>query len=89
MPQASVAYGLAAYPQGGDGQALVTEIQKIMADAVKNGVPADLVDASKRHELARKNFKKIRFPGWRWNGPMRWRWKAGNRQKTISAPSKK
>ncbi len=63
MPQASVAYGLAAYPQGGDGQALVTEIQKIMADAVKNGVPADLVDASKRHELAEEEFQKNSISG--------------------------
>ena len=63
MPQASVAYGLAAYPQGGNGQALVTEIQKIMADAVKNGVPSDLVDASKRHELAEEEFQKNSISG--------------------------
>ena len=63
MPQASLAYGLAAYPQGGEGQGLVTEIQKIMADAVKNGVPSDLVDASKRHELAEEEFQKNSISG--------------------------
>ncbi len=63
MPHASLAYGLAAYPQGGEGQALVTEIQKIMADAVKNGVPSDLVDASKRHELAEEEFQKNSISG--------------------------
>jgi zinc protease len=63
MPQASVAYGLAAYPQGADGRALVTQIQQIMADIVKNGVPADLVDASKRHELAEEEFQKNSISG--------------------------
>ena len=32
MPKASVAYAMAAYPQGGNGQALIKEIQKILAD---------------------------------------------------------
>jgi zinc protease len=63
MPHASVAYGFAAYPQGGDGASLVAEIRRIMADAAQNGLPADLVDAAKRHELAEEEFQKNSISG--------------------------
>ena len=63
MPQASVAYAMAAYPQGGDGQALIKEMQQILADDAKNGVPADLVDAAKRHEVADEEFQKNSISG--------------------------
>ncbi len=49
--------------KGGNGQALVKEIQKILADDAKNGVPADLVDAEKRHELASEEFQKNSISG--------------------------
>ncbi|HWF37841.1 MAG TPA: pitrilysin family protein [Candidatus Acidoferrales bacterium] len=63
LPQASVAYAMAAYPQGGNGQALIQEIQQVLADDVKNGVPADLVEAEKRHELADEEFQKNSISG--------------------------
>ena len=63
LPQAGVAYAMAAYPQGGNGQALIQEIQKILADDVKNGVPTELVEAEKRHELADEEFQKNSISG--------------------------
>ena len=63
LPQAGVAYAMAAYPQGGNGQALIEEVQKILADDVKNGVPPELVEAEKRHELADEEFQKNSISG--------------------------
>jgi zinc protease len=63
MPKASVAYAMAAYPKGGNGQALVKDMQNILADYARNGVPADLVDAEKRHEVASEEFQKNSISG--------------------------
>jgi zinc protease len=63
LPRASVAYAMGIYPQGGDGNALIKEMQGILADDLKNGVPADLVDAAKRHELASEEFQKNSISG--------------------------
>ena len=63
MPKAGLAYALGAFPQGADGDALNKEIQQIIADDLKNGVPADLVDASKRHEVADEEFQKNSIEG--------------------------
>jgi zinc protease len=63
LPKASVAYAMAAYPQGGNGEALVKQLREILADDAKNGVPADLVDAEKRHEVANEEFQKNSISG--------------------------
>jgi zinc protease len=63
MPKAGLAYAIGAFPQGGDGDALTKEISQIIADDLKNGVPADLVDASKRHEVADEEFQKNSIEG--------------------------
>jgi zinc protease len=53
-----VGFGLAmvAFPTGGDPAPLLAETQRILADAAQNGVPADLVAAAKRQELAQIAF---------------------------------
>ncbi len=53
-PKPDVGYGVvfAAFPKGGDSAALLTKLRAVMADVVKNGVPADLVEAAKRREVA-------------------------------------
>jgi zinc protease len=58
LPQASLAYALAGFPAGGDGSVLLREIREVLADVAKNGVPADLVNAAKRHEVADAEFQK-------------------------------
>jgi zinc protease len=63
LPQASVAYAMAAFPQGGNGEGLVKQLQDILADDLKNGVPPDLVDAAKRHELASEEFQRNSISG--------------------------
>jgi len=63
MPNASVAYAMAAYPQGGNGEALLKQLQEILSDDSKNGVPADLVEAEKRHEVASEEFQKNSISG--------------------------
>jgi zinc protease len=51
LPEASLGYALAVYPRGGSGADLVNEIKRILADDVKSGLPSDLIEAARRHEL--------------------------------------
>ena len=63
FPKASYGYASAAFPPGGDGTALVATIKKIIADYVKNGVAADIVEASKRHETTDAEFQTNSISG--------------------------
>ncbi len=63
LPKAALGYAMAAFPRGGDGSALVETIKSIVADYVKNGVPADLVEAAKRREIAEMEFQKNSVSG--------------------------
>ena len=54
---------MAAFPSSGDGPTLVEKIKKIIAVYVKNGVPANLVEASKRHEITIAEFQKNSITG--------------------------
>ena len=63
LPKAAYGYALAAFPPGGDGTGLVAAIKNIIAGYVKNGVPADLVEASKRHEIVDAEFQKNSVAG--------------------------
>ncbi len=63
LPKASFGYATAAFPSGGDGSALVATIKNIVSDYVKNGVPADIVEASKRHEITEVEFQSNSISG--------------------------
>jgi zinc protease len=63
LPKGAAGFAMAAFPQGGDGKALVAELQKIIAGYVKDGVPPELVAAAKRHEVADAEFQKNSLPG--------------------------
>ncbi len=63
LPKATYAYALAGFPQAGDGPALAATVKTIIAGYVKNGFPADLVEASKRHELADAEFQRNSVSG--------------------------
>ena len=63
LPKAGLAFAVAGYPKGGDGNALVNQMRQILADYVKNGLPADLVEAEKRHELADAEFRRNSIEG--------------------------
>jgi zinc protease len=57
-PKASIGYGLVAQPAGVDPAASMEELRQIIAKYAQNGVPADLVDAAKRAELAQAEFQR-------------------------------
>lgn len=63
LPKAGMGYITAAFPQGGDGTALIATLKKRIDDYLKEGVPADLVEAAKRHEIADAEFGKNSVPG--------------------------
>ncbi len=63
LPEASLGYALAVYPHGGNGDDMVAEVKKILADSVKNGVPAELIEAGRRHELVDAEFQRNSVSG--------------------------
>lgn len=63
LPKSNLAVALAGFPKGGDGAGLVKEIQNVLQDDAKNGVPADLVAAAKAHEVADAEFRRNSISG--------------------------
>ncbi len=63
LPKASYGYATAAFPYEGDGTALVSAIKSVVAGYIKNGVPAEIVEASKRHEIADAEFQHSSVAG--------------------------
>ncbi len=63
LPEASLGYAVAVYPKGGNGDELVNEIERILADDVKNGLPSDLIEASRRHEIVDAEFQRNSVSG--------------------------
>ena len=65
QPKADVGFGLAAaaFPKGADPAPVLAEMKSILADIARNGVPADLVAAAQRQEIAQLAFKNDSIPG--------------------------
>ncbi|HEY7791119.1 MAG TPA: insulinase family protein, partial [Vicinamibacterales bacterium] len=63
FPIATVGYAIAAFPKGDNGASLVPTLKDIIAGYVKNGVPSDLVEAARRHELASAEFGRNSVSG--------------------------
>jgi len=63
LPVAGLAYAAASFPKGTDPQPLIKEIRRILADDVKEGFSADLVEAAKRNRLTRAELQKNSVPG--------------------------
>jgi zinc protease len=63
LPQAGLGYAVAAFPKGGDAQALLKEVKAVLAATVKNGVPADLVAAAQKQAKAEAEFQKNSVSG--------------------------
>lgn len=55
-PKASAAFALAALPAGADPASITAEMKKIVTDYATKGVPADLVEAAKKGEVAGAEF---------------------------------
>jgi zinc protease len=63
FPKAGFGFATAGFPQGGDGGSLVTAIKSVIDEYVKDGLPADLVEAAKRREVSDAQFRKNSIPG--------------------------
>lgn len=63
LPESSFGFAAAAFGGRTDGRTLVNEIKKIISGYVKNGIPADLVEAMKRHEITDAEFRKNSISG--------------------------
>jgi zinc protease len=65
QPKADVGFGiaLAAFPKGGDPKPVLDEMRGILANIAEHGVPPELVEASKRQELAQIAFKNDSITG--------------------------
>jgi len=63
LPEASLGYALAVFPQGGNGNDLINQIKQILADDVKNGLPSELIEAVRRHEIVDAEFQRNSVSG--------------------------
>ena len=63
--KADVGFGLAlaAFPKGSDPAPLLAELRGVLSDAAEHGVPAELVEAAKRQELAQLAFENDSIGG--------------------------
>jgi zinc protease len=62
-PTASVGFGLVALPAGGNAAEALRRMRKIIAGYAQMGMPADLIDAAKRAEIAAAEFERNSIPG--------------------------
>jgi zinc protease len=58
LPKAGLGYAFAAFPHGEDGGNLVSIIKHVINGYIEKGIPSDLVEASKRHEVADAAFSR-------------------------------
>jgi zinc protease len=58
LPKAGLGYVEAGFPDGADAETLLSEVRNILAATVAQGVPADLVEAAKRREVASAELEK-------------------------------
>lgn len=57
-PKASAAFAYVALPAGTDASKAMGELRKVLADYTANGIPADLVEASKKGAVAGAEFSR-------------------------------
>ena len=58
LPKASIAYAAVSYAPGGDGKVIEAEVRAILEKVVKQGVPAELVEAAKMQERRAAELQK-------------------------------
>jgi zinc protease len=63
LPAAGFGYANASFPRGQDSTALVAQLKRIIADYVAKGFAADLVEATKRREVAEAEFRRNSISG--------------------------
>lgn len=63
LPETGLGMAVGGFPHGGDGSAVLALLKTVIADYAKNGVPPELVEAAKRHEVASAEFRKNSVSG--------------------------
>jgi zinc protease len=63
LPVATIGYAVAAVPQDSKASDLVSTLKEVIAGYTNGGVPAELVEAAKRHEIADAEFEKNSVSG--------------------------
>lgn len=63
LPKASVGYVVVSTSQGSDGEAMLLLIKNIISGYVRDGVPAELVESVRMHEIASAEFQKNSIEG--------------------------
>lgn len=63
LPRAGIGFAVGGFPKGGDAQALLAQMRQRLAQTLKDGVPAALVEAAKRQEIAQLEFQKNSISG--------------------------
>ena len=62
-PDVGFGLALAAFPKGGDPQPLLEDLRRVLAGYASGDIPAELVEASKRQELAQLAFSNDSIEG--------------------------
>ena len=63
LPAAGFGYAKAGFPRGQDSTALIAQMKALIAGYVDKGVSADLVEATKRREVAEAEFRRNSIAG--------------------------
>jgi len=63
LPLSSYGFAAVTFPQGEDGKQLIASIKEIIAGYVKDGVPAELVEAAKHNEISDAEFRRNSIAG--------------------------
>ncbi len=63
LPQTGLGFAIAAFPKDGKAETLLGEVKAVLQSQVKQGFPADLVEAAKRLEVARAEYQKNSVSG--------------------------
>jgi len=63
FPGAGLGFAAAGFPSGGDSAALLQNVRQVIEKGLKDGLPADLVEAAKRREAAQAEFRRNSISG--------------------------
>ena len=63
-PKASVSFAAAAIPPGADASAITSKLKEVVAAYLSKGLPADLIEAAKRKQVASAEFERNSIPAW-------------------------
>jgi zinc protease len=63
LPRAGIGFAAGAFRKGGDAKALLADMRASLAATLRDGVPAELVEAAKRQEIAELEFQKNSISG--------------------------